>query len=729
MTKHQDAVRDGLKGVLLAAGILSGVCHAQGAEPEAVAQAATPGVGRPAKLDGVEVHGKRISERGGDIAADLSEYGNQVQVIDAAEIEAGGYVNIAEAVQFLVRGANVGYSPDEGEYTLRLDGGGDRDTLVLLNGIPLYDRGPAAQEIWGSTIIDIHMVERVEVYRGGQSLYFGSNGGVGVINLITKQPDGTNKGELGVSYGQFDTQEMWGNVSMPVGDSGRHSVMLYGSSYTTDGARIFDSSNYVDNLARAGGDRDNNPLNRNNVGFKYLWSIDESSELRVNAQYAQIDFRDEFPFFIHYAATTTQFPMIDASFRKAWSDSVQTEAEIYYTHPRLSDVKMAPVVCRIPAGCPAANNPSATIPYGQWTGASEPSAVFYGLDPPWGGFEELTASVRNRVRFGSALEMTGGLQSVNYRNDSDPVFGVDDDVAHINGIYLDLRPTLPFSPSTAMSLAGRIDFSSSFDSKTIWKFGLRQPLGSGVYFRANGGTSYSLPRANEMYVNSPATVGNPNLQPEETESYNAGIGFDRDLGAGRFNAEIGAIYTDITDRIRGTTALQPNTYYNDTAINEIRGFTADVEYRGEQWRGSLSYTKIDAAPAGSNLQIDETPEYSLIGSLSYRSIDNRYHVDLTGRQQGPEWAAGGGMRVNFGDYFVMNATLGYWAGADQQHRFQFRIVNLLDEKYAERAGIGDQRYGEAFITGQITNRDPEYFYPYYFNGKPRSVFVSYSYRY
>ena len=69
-------------------------------------------------------------------------------------------------------------------------GGADRATLRVRDGVPLYDRGPALEDIWGTTTIDPHMIERVEVFRGGNSLFFGSNGGIGVVSLVTTTPDG-----------------------------------------------------------------------------------------------------------------------------------------------------------------------------------------------------------------------------------------------------------------------------------------------------------------------------------------------------------------------------------------------------------------------------------------------------------------------------------------------------------------------------------------------------------
>jgi len=51
---------------------------------------------------------------------------------------------------------------------------------------------------------------------------------------------------------------------------------------------------------------------------------------------------------------------------------------------------------------------------------------------------------------------------------------------------------------------------------------------------------------------------------------------------------------------------------------------------------------------------------------------------------------------------------------------------MFDEKYAERYGYGNQRFGSAFNRGEIALNSPAYFYGYEFEGKPRSVYVSYT---
>ena len=683
------------------------------------------------RLEKVIVEGQRDREKATEVAVDASKFGNQVQIVTAEEISAGGYTNFAEAVQQLVRGANIGYSPDEGEYTIRLDGGGDRDTLVALDGVPLFDRGPALEDIWGSTTIDPHMIERIEVFRGGQSLYFGTNGGIGVVNIITKQPDGKTHGEFGANYGKFNTREVWGNYSFALDAAAEHSVMIYGGYNSTDGPRIFAPETIVDNIARSGGIQEY-PLNRNNVGFKYLWKIDGASEFRFNVQYTQLEFEDPFPNTTVTAPNTTEYPLADVRYVRNWAGNMSTEVQAYYSNPRLSNTELFPQICRIPAGCVDPATPSRIIPYGRATGAVVPYAnQGFGEGNQFaGGFKEYGATVRNKMSFGDLLDTVVGYQMVSYQDDSDPVFPVGDAKTTVNGVYVDLRPRLPFSPDTALSLAVRTDFAEAFDRKTIWKFGFRQPLPADLYVRGNGGTSYSLPKSNELFANSATFVGNPDLKTEETKSFNAGIGIDRDIGSHRLQAEVGAFKTDITNRIMSTVGLLPNTRVNSPAVTEIRGLTADVDYAiSQQWSMNLSYTKQEATPANSDLQIDETPEWFAQGALNFRSESNRYHFSLLPRYQGPEFVQGVYQRKNFGEYLVLNASVGYWAGTEQQHRFQVRAVNLLDEDYAERYGFGTKQFSEDFLTGRVALNSPDYYFPYAFEGKPRSFFASYQYRF
>ena len=722
-----------------------------------------------ADAESVVITGKRSTAS--TVAKELSAYGTEVQVITAEQIEQSGAINFAEAAQFLVKGVNVGYSPDEGEFTIRLDGGGDRDTLVTLDGVPLYDRGPALENIWGATTIDPHMIENIEVFRGGNSLYFGSNGGIGVVNVVTKKPDGTTKGEFGVSYGSFATREVWGNYSFPLDEDGKHSLMFYGSMLATDGPRIFDPSKFTDNVALSGGIQDY-PLNKNHVGAKYLWQIDDNTELRANVIYTESWFQDPFPSGESYSPNTLRYPIADVSFTKRFSENVLVEASAYYSNPELWNAELYPVICLHDAGCIDTNKTTDPVTgqvkkyvKGEYTGEVQPAfAHGFGTTNQYrSGFKEQGATVRTTLNLNRFLELVAGVQYVSYADDSDKRFATPDNNSATTGVFLDFHPKLPFSPATNISLAIRQDYSEAFDSKTVWKFGFKHPVGD-FYIRANGGTSYSLPQTNELYINNPrppeaatdiafTVIGNPDLQTEETQTYNAAIGYRHVAGDFTFSGEIGAFDTEISNRIRTTsgrpiivnvngTNVSVDTYFNDTAITKIKGLTADADFNiGKQWSFGFSYTAQDAAPASGprqGIQINETPEWFVIGRLNWESKDGRLKAQLLSRTQGPEWATGGPaekFRHNFGDYTVVNGTLTYLAGKNREHRFQLRVANLFDTYYAERYGYGNQFYGSEYNRfkdlpandpRRITTTSDAYFYGYPFEGKPRSFYLTYS---
>jgi iron complex outermembrane receptor protein len=301
------------------------------------------------KIEEVRVEGRLVESGTSQVAIDFAEVGTQVQIIDSAEIETGGFTNFGEAAAGLIRGANIGYSPDEGEFTIRLDGGTDRDTLLMVDGVPYFDRSSPLEDLWPATAIDPRVIDSVEVYRGGNSLYFGSNGGLGVVRVNLIEPDPEESGELGFYYGSFKTRETYGNKSIAIAGRKNHIVAVYGRSYETDAHEIFDEEHYTDNIVELGGYHEF-PYSYNSIGMKYRWIISEESdtEFTLGAQLATIDFRDSFPWLTVYQPNFTEFPIYNMAFRHSFSDRVRMEIEGHYQEPQLHNTELDPRTCNIP---------------------------------------------------------------------------------------------------------------------------------------------------------------------------------------------------------------------------------------------------------------------------------------------------------------------------------------------------------------------------------------------
>lgn len=299
--------------------------------------------------DTIVVEGQRFNIDQTELAADFVKYGTQVQIITDDEIDTGGFTNFGELAAGLIRGANIGYSPDEGEFTIRIDGGTDRDTLLLVDGVPYFDRSSPSENIWPATAIDPRMIRTIEIFRGGQSLYFGSNGGLGVVSVRSKEPQGVFEGEIGLYGGSFKTREIYGNVSvpLPIGEEGEHSIMVFGRSYETDSNTLFDREAFADTLLELGGFREY-PYSYNNIGAKYLWQINPNTEFRAGFQLATVDFEDTFPNSTPYAPNKTEFPIFNASFKSELSDRLRLVVEGHYQAPSLRNTEFDPLVCSIP---------------------------------------------------------------------------------------------------------------------------------------------------------------------------------------------------------------------------------------------------------------------------------------------------------------------------------------------------------------------------------------------
>lgn len=302
---------------------------------------------RPVEVTFVE--GQPTEKNITEFAIDVAKFGTQVQLISSEEISTGGFTNFGELASGLIRGANIGYSPDEGEFTIRIDGGSDRDTLLLLDGVPTFDRGTPLESLWGATAIDPRMIETVEVYRGGQSLYYGGNGGLGVVNVIYKRPEaGENvNGEIGFYGGSFKTREMYGNISMPLFRSDNHALMLFGRTYETDAHVLFDRDVHVDNVVALGGYHEF-PYSYNLIGAKYVWQMGSETALRLGYQFSTIDFRDSFPNATVYQPNFTEFPIYDLAFNTRLTSNTTLTLDAYYTAPTLKNTELDVRTCNIP---------------------------------------------------------------------------------------------------------------------------------------------------------------------------------------------------------------------------------------------------------------------------------------------------------------------------------------------------------------------------------------------
>lgn len=116
--------------------------------------------------------------------------GKLVTVISRAEIEHNSGKTLGQLLE-RVPGLTInGASQTPGSVqTVYLRGASAGNTLILIDGVPLYDPSGITGE-FDLNNFDISNLEKIEILKGAQSTLYGSDAIAGVINLITRKPDG-----------------------------------------------------------------------------------------------------------------------------------------------------------------------------------------------------------------------------------------------------------------------------------------------------------------------------------------------------------------------------------------------------------------------------------------------------------------------------------------------------------------------------------------------------------
>lgn len=114
-----------------------------------------------------------------------------------------------------------------GESDIQLMGVSGQNVKVLIDGVPMIDRGSTKQSL---SQIDINTIERIEIVEGPVSVMYGTDALAGVINIIT-QPTSTRKNKWGVTARVLE--ETVSSEYIPLTSEGRHNAHV-GLSYLQD---------------------------------------------------------------------------------------------------------------------------------------------------------------------------------------------------------------------------------------------------------------------------------------------------------------------------------------------------------------------------------------------------------------------------------------------------------------------------------------------------------------
>jgi vitamin B12 transporter len=235
------------------------------------------------KLEDVTVTGRKIEER---LSAELAAFGHKVELVTAEEIKTGGYTDVNQILESLVPGLYVVSKSGRGDYMrMSLNGGDNKRVIFLIDGVRVNNR------LYGRGYLDtlsVQMIDRIEILKNGEGLFYGTDGTSGAINIITKSITRENHGSFGIGYGSYDATEAHGMVSDTIDKNG---FMVYGSYEGWDGYLPFRDEDYdrIDGAAR----KDRGYI-RNNLMAKYERNMDLGHGAVLKASILRTDVEADF---------------------------------------------------------------------------------------------------------------------------------------------------------------------------------------------------------------------------------------------------------------------------------------------------------------------------------------------------------------------------------------------------------------------------------------------------
>lgn len=432
-----------------------------------------------------------------------------VTVISGDDLRIRGITTVADALQD-VTSAYVAQAGSQGATTsLFLRGGESKYVKVLIDGVPANDPGGSFD--FASLTTD--NIERIEVVRGPASVIHGADAVTGVVHIITRRGAGAPVGEISVRAGMAPRHRTLGAGSEPATHAAMRALDATAALRGDAGAAM----RYSVSLGRhqSSGVYDvNNEYQNNVLSGRVEWSPAQATDVRLALRYN--DYRYNYP-------TDGGGTVSDGnSYRLEDRSLLGVEVE-----RRLGD------------GMRAVLSLSSSINAGGTDDAPDDvaDASFVSQDKVRRRGAELrmhaTVSPRVLLTVGAQMEQ----QDQRSQLQSQSSFGLFASAFRAARRNLAAYAEGVVTPHArvALTLGARLDDNEAFGRFLTGRAGVSvRPLDA-TRLRATIGNAFREPTFTENYSTG-FPIGNPNLEPERTTSWDVGV--EQELRAERLRLSV-----------------------------------------------------------------------------------------------------------------------------------------------------------------------------------------------
>ncbi len=537
-----------------------------------------------------------------------------VTVIDRAEIERKQAQTVTELLQ-QTPGVVVTNNGGRGKTTsISLRGTNSSHVLVLVDGVKI---GSATSGSIAVQDLAVDQIDKIEIVRGPRSSLYGSEAIGGVIQIFTRKGEEGFKPRFSVGAGSNDAREVTLGAS---GGNGAGWYNLSVSDYTSDG---FD--------AEEGNELDDDGYDNRSYALRGGYAFNEQLEAEV--------------FWTQNRG--------DNEFDGNWQNESRSRLQTLGGVLRIDATDHWQLEARI--------------------GRSRDESDNY-LDGVWASnfdTERDTFALQSSHQFGVSNQLTWG---VDYQDDAISSDSNDYDVTSrdntgVFGLYQLYLGAHDFSVSL------RHDDNEQFGGETTGSLAWGVELPRDFRLTTSYGTAFKAPTFNDLYWPG---AGNPDLQPEESESWELGLSGDH---AG-VNWSANLYQTDIDNLIAWAPAPTVAEPWRWIPMNvnaaRIRGLELTAATQIANWDLSTSLDLMDPKDRDTDKLLNRRARkmFTLSADRNFGSYGLGGTLHAVGkRKDGGEWLSG---------YTTVDLRGSYQLGNDWS--LKAKVENLLDEEYQTARG-------------------------------------------
>lgn len=590
----------------------------------------------------------------------VSKEGKDISIVTEEDIKRSGKKNLSDVLE-TVAGVTIVRSGTEGSLSkVYIRGSKSGNVMIMIDGVKVYDP-TALGNVYDISGIMTSNIERIEIVKGAMSSMYGAEASGGVINIITKKGAG-KKISVAAEAGSDKTF----SESVSVSDSTEKSSFFFsGSHYRTDGISNAKESGSSENF-------ENDSYENITASGKMNSKITDNASVDFTMNYTDsktdIDdgsFEDD-PNRIYTNKLFTSAGDFKHSPFSWWT----YKAGISYMSFTREDVDAADSVDTAESNAFTYDGSNSKIDFINIIKILDVNTLTLGADL-------LNEKGRNTSAYSaspSIFEEKSTLTKSVFLHDSISVF----DMLYLNG-------------------GARVDDHEIFGTHSTWDAAAAFiiPI-TGTKLKTSAGTGFRAPTLSELYGQY---GGNPDLQPETSFIYDAGI--YQELFNGIFSADLTYFRQQYEDTITWhSTGAYSGFYDNSDGDVKNRGFEAVAGFKPADFLKvlySYTYIKYDSDDSQAAMKrpahkhsasVTITPIEGLDITGSYLYVDERKDIYFA-----PPLYNETAVKLDAYHKFDMNIRY----SLNEMITFTFRGDNLTDEDYEETFGYSTK--GRSFYGG------------------------------